>query len=623
VAFPKIMQGGNLVTRLESALWLESQGCSVLPLFPKNKTPYTPCLPEMRVIEKGSPTIKRTWIPYQTKRATPDEIHAWFEKNPDINVGLMCGAISGVVCVDIDGKEGLDWFNANVKPFPNLYQYTSSKVKIHCFYKHPGNGVQIRPSVKDYHSQIDIRGDGSYCAFAPSVHPSGAIYDLHKMDGFTSMDSLLPLPDLFLQPVAKEKASIAPTISAVLDFGQEIPEGQRDVSITSYAGHLFGKGLQVEEVRALCHILNQSKCKPPLSESDVNKCVDSIHRTHGRNNPMAFNAGGLNKWVMDSEGSFRVADIYSQLGVEHPQEKAQVHEYLKQALENGVIERVGTDNNTYRKRIRENTLIDLTSPIDTSEVALNFPIQLTRYCRIQQKNVIVIAGESNSGKTGLLLNICWMNRKRFKFKYLSSEMGKQEILNRIEAFSMNAQEWGEFCEFHKVSRNYHDMIDPDGITIIDFLENSSEKPWLVGQEIEKIHEKLNKGVAIIAIQKRKEKEVGVGGEITLEKARLYISLFTHGRFDNGIFGSAKVIKCKNFIAGKNPEGKEIFYTLQQSFYYSTDDIEGFPEYNGRLRYWSEGERNSHIKLIENYCKRRNDKQQQDEIDLDAYGCERG
>lgn len=612
------------MTRLESALWLESEGCSVIPLVPNDKNPYGPCLPQERVFENGSVHMKGVWKPFQERRATPEEIKEWFDKREDINIGLVCGEISGVVCVDVDGPDGQKWFAENIgNNKPNLFQFTSADNKFHAFYKHPGNGFRIPPSVKGIHPQIDIRGDGSYCAFAPSVHPNRRVYDLHKLEGFTGMDSLVPLPDLFLDYVKEQdKPTPAPIVADTYDFGQEIPQGQRDVSITSYAGHLFGKGLQVEEVRALCHILNQSKCKPPLSESDINKCVDSIYRTHGRNNPMAFNAGGLNKWILDSEGSFTVTDIYTQLGLKSNQDKAQVHEYLKQAVERGIIERAGKDNNTYRKRIHENTLIDLTAPIDTSEVPLVFPIQLTRYSRIQQKNVIVIAGESNSGKTGLLLNICWMNRKRFKFKYLSSEMGEQELLGRISAFNMDATQWREFCEFHQVSSNYHDYIDPDGVTIIDFLENSSDKPWLVGQEIEKIHAKLNKGVVIIAMQKRRGKDMGVGGEITVEKARLYIAMFTHGRFENGIFGSAKIIKCKNFISGKNPEGKEIFYTLENSYYYCTDKIKGFPEYDGRLRYWSEGERNSHIKLIESYCKRRSDRQQKDEIDLDAYGCER-
>ena len=187
-------------TMLESALWLESQGCSIIPLFPRSKNPYAPCLPEIEVIEKGCRKLKRSWTPFQTERATADEIKIWFDSRKDINIGLICGAISGVVCVDIDGPEGHKWFKEHIQePKPNLFQFTSSPDKFHVFYKHPGNGVVIPPSVKNIHSEIDVRGDGSYCVFSPSIHPSGATYTLKELDGFTGMASLVPLPAMFLE----------------------------------------------------------------------------------------------------------------------------------------------------------------------------------------------------------------------------------------------------------------------------------------------------------------------------------------------------------------------------------------------------------------------------------------
>lgn len=608
-------------TMLESALWLESQGCSVIPLFPRNKEPYAPCLPEIEVIEKGCRKLKRSWIPYQTKRATAEDIREWFDRKLDINIGLVCGAISGVVCVDVDGEKGQEWFAKNIGDHkPNLFQFTSAAYKFHAFFKHPGNGIHIPPSVKGIHPEVDIRGDTSYCVFAPSVHPNNRVYDLHELSGFTGMDSLIPLPDLFLDYVKKQAEPIAaPIVPDVCDFGQEIPEGQRDVSITSYAGHLFGKGLQVEEVRALCHILNQSKCRPPLSESDVNKCVDSIHRTHGRNNPLAFNAGGLLKWVENSKGSFTVNDIFSQLSLKQPNDKAQALAALNTLEAQKVIERCGKDNNTYRKRLKENNVLDLTQKIDTTSLPLVFPLGLTRDVNIQKKNIIVVSGETNSGKTGFLLNVVFMNMSKFKFTYLSSEMGIQELQGRVAPFGKSFEEWQKVCTFRDVSHNQHDYVDPDGITLIDFLENSGETPWTISEEITKIFNRLNTGVAIIAMQKRTGKDIAVGGEATIEKARLAINLYTHGRLDDGIFGRAKIIKCKNFVNGRNPEYKEIFYQQLWGYYYSVDPIHGFPDYDGRLRWYTESERDRQIEAIQRYCKYQNNSKKNDEPYYDAYG----
>ena len=94
----------------------------------------------------------------------------------------------------------------------------------------------------------------------------------------------------------------------------------------------------------------------------------------------------------------------------------------------------------------------------------------------------------------------------------------------------------------------------------------------------------------------------------MEKARLGISLFTHGRLPHGIFGSAKVTKCKNYKPGFNPEGKEAFYKLLQGYYYDTSPEGTIPFFNGRLRFWDESKRKKIITDIEAHCQRIDDEQ---------------
>jgi len=62
---------------LESALEAEARGSSVIPVFIKSKHPAT------------------LWKPYQTRRATPEQIRAWWGRTPDLNLGLVTGRISG------------------------------------------------------------------------------------------------------------------------------------------------------------------------------------------------------------------------------------------------------------------------------------------------------------------------------------------------------------------------------------------------------------------------------------------------------------------------------------------------------------------------------------------------
>jgi hypothetical protein len=57
----------------------------------------------MRARDKR-PLIK--WLEYQQRLATEDEINEWYQLWPSANVGIVTGAISGLVVLDIDPRHG-------------------------------------------------------------------------------------------------------------------------------------------------------------------------------------------------------------------------------------------------------------------------------------------------------------------------------------------------------------------------------------------------------------------------------------------------------------------------------------------------------------------------------------
>src|SRR5262245_13459211 len=77
---------------LEAALRYEAHGFSVIPLRPRGKKP----IPGLG------------WTRNQTTRATPDEIETWWSLWPDANVGIVTGAISELVVIDLDSAEAKD-----------------------------------------------------------------------------------------------------------------------------------------------------------------------------------------------------------------------------------------------------------------------------------------------------------------------------------------------------------------------------------------------------------------------------------------------------------------------------------------------------------------------------------
>jgi hypothetical protein len=114
------------------------------------------------------------------------------------------------------------------------------------------------------------------------------------------------------------------------------------------------------------------------------------------------------------------------------------------------------------------------------------------------------------------------------------------------------------------SSNFQDVIKqgPGVLNIIDFMEIYTNF-WEIAGMLAQIHDRLNGAIAIIAIQKQRGRETARGGDFTLEKPRLYISI------ENGV---AKIIKAKNWKTEKNPNRLQLNFKLAQGgkFYVERD-----------------------------------------------------
>jgi hypothetical protein len=195
--------------------------------------------------------------------------------------------------------------------------------------------------------------------------------------------------------------------------------------------------------------------------------------------------------------------------------------------------------------------IDYISANPDNIYEIKWPLGLHEWVNLFPKNIAILAGASNAGKTAFLLNVAYMNRNRHKVRYLSSEMGPEELRLRLQLFGYPIADWKP-VEFWDRSSDFAPLIEPDSLNIVDFLE-IYDNFFTIGAEIKQIYDRLKTGIAIIAIQKKSNSQFARGGEFTLEKARLYITI------DPGV---CKIIKGKNWAQpGENPKDKEFFYKL--------------------------------------------------------------
>jgi len=257
--------GDSMTTLLEAALAYAARGWSVIPLRPRDKRPAL-----------------SSWQEYQQSRATEEAIRSWWERWPDANLGIVTGAVSGLVVLDLDGPEAVAF--AKERSVPKTPTVATGK-GYHLYFAHPGHPVPNAARLAEFaDGGLDVRGDGGYVVAPPSVHPSGRRYAWVK--GRSPEDlPLSPLPAWLLE-LLEARGQAAPTGTAdgtgtepgwVEQLLQGVPEGQRDDAATRLAGHFLAKGLPESEVLALLLAWNQ-KNTPPLPDKDIKKCVRSVAR---------------------------------------------------------------------------------------------------------------------------------------------------------------------------------------------------------------------------------------------------------------------------------------------------------------------------------------------------------
>ena len=214
------------------------------------------------------------------KDATTDEqrLRGWWESWQNANVGIVTGAASGLVVIDVDPRNGgLDSLVALEHQYGELPQTLESLTGgggRHLFFGHPGihvHSTTIAPGV-------DIKADGGYVVVPPSEHHSGRFYDWKPNDD-CSRAALAPLPNWvhYLIGPQTSGSTLARPLSEWREVAKSgIAEGQRNVWVSRLTGHLLRYG--VDPIVTLCLVgaWNQRHNRPPLPQNELIRIVDSI-----------------------------------------------------------------------------------------------------------------------------------------------------------------------------------------------------------------------------------------------------------------------------------------------------------------------------------------------------------
>ncbi len=502
---------------LDAALQYASAGFSVIPVKPDYDAKRKRFVKQSHVI----------WGGFQQRKATADEIQAWWQKWPTAMIGIVTGALSDLFAIDCDTQKGFEAIQALLPETMLVPTAITPRGGWHLWFKYP-QGLTIKAGAIP---GVDYRGEGGYIIADPSVNVHGGRYQW--LDGLAYNQVNLPSLDSNIILILK-KGGVG---------GNGVSEGVNNcvtptlttLTTSDHTGNIWGDGVRDENLFHLAfNLAKQGDGKDFIfqtlmaitkswGEEDSKWILTKIDSAFKRLETKERNiADEIREFVLTTTGHFLTTDGHKWLHLTTRQEqKAGNMAYLR-LFEEGLIERVGNRNGCYRRVERNNREMEFIEE-EVFEYPIKLPFGLNDLCKLYPRNIVVIAGSKSAGKTALLLEIMRLNQNNKAVIYLNSEMGSQEWTERLKGLGIKKKKDIKFqaLECHT---NYHDEIDgSDKIYIVDFLE-IHDNFFEIAKPIRQIHEKLKDGICIIAVQKKFGEKMGRGAEFSMEKARLYLSM---------------------------------------------------------------------------------------------------
>lgn len=518
---------------IETALFYKHQlGLSVIPQ--KNKVPLV------------------AWEEFMSRIATDEEIKAWWTNTPDAGISAVMGTISKMVVIDCDSPEAVAEIEKEIPDSITVPCVATPRGGRH-YYFACDRAVQKRVG---FRTKMDLQAERATIVMPPSRGPNGRSYEWiikpNSRSDFADLHVILSNTNSLYSNVTESKDGVLQAVTIDLN------KGKRDDSLFHIGSTMSRGGAKIGDVNLVLKLLAKH-CKPPFPEKEVDIKIKSILDRVARKERNLMKE--LDCYIGDTDGGWAVTDCYKALQVVTTEDKTAIRVGINRR-KGKTIEKYGDRDGWYRKIKTDIQFITFDDDEkDEDPFPIKLPLGLNDLVEISEGNIIVVAGEFNAGKTLFMLNVLQMNKNRVPVRYITSEMSKSEFKKRFKGFTSIPRDFwkqDDMTDYVRQSMDFHTILKPDGINIIDYVEFIGAD-FTQGAEIMRlIHDALNKGVAIVAVQKKTGAALPRSGDLILEKARLGISLSKMpGKEEKGV---AEVLKAKDVKLGKC-DGKKLIFEM--------------------------------------------------------------
>ncbi|MCS3766614.1 hypothetical protein HNP12_000662 [Aeromonas hydrophila] len=276
---------------LDEALEYRDRGWAVIPLIDKR------------------PAIK--WRAFQTELPSEETLAFWASKFPDAQLGLITGEQSGLVVLDCDNDEAIQFvtelgYDSPVK--------VKTKRGVHQYFRHPGGRVSNHqggnPGEHWYAVDgLDLRGDGGYVR-VPSSNSPDLVWQLQPHVDFADQSEW----PAWEYKVGKQEYKGLLDLRGVQPLGHRVdvwtetaayaqrkyPHGKlptgagngRNDRVFKYLCQCILKGLRGEALEAEGRRFMETFFEEPLDEYYYRASLKSAWSLERRNHPERFDAQG-------------------------------------------------------------------------------------------------------------------------------------------------------------------------------------------------------------------------------------------------------------------------------------------------------------------------------------------
>ena len=208
------------------------------------------------------------WSDLQDHLATQPQLEAAFEAMPGGNIVMICGKLSGISVIDVDGQEGFNNLIASGIALPATKSIKSPH-GWHLYYKYNPNLKTGLASIK----KVDIKSDGGCVCVPPSVVPDGAYTVLRDYELGELSDDLVA--KLNFAKVQRETGQLEYWWAKLFEEGSH--SGARNADGARLAGYLHSKDLPVDVMRAILGAWGE-RCTPPMNPKEIETIARSVKR---------------------------------------------------------------------------------------------------------------------------------------------------------------------------------------------------------------------------------------------------------------------------------------------------------------------------------------------------------